>query len=97
MGAEVLFAALCREGDLFLPLAETRFSVIARGAIAAMAAHPIFIFRTLGIFGQDGLAAGMAEHMRSLNKPVANRNTPVKDKAIALPRALVLWDFFEVF
>ncbi len=90
-------AALPRQGDLLLPLAEPRLVFDARLACAMVAGDTLLECGMVAIRRQDRAAAGVAQQMRALSQPVTDRHTPVKDKAFALPCAVGLRHFLKVF
>src|SRR6056297_2906992 len=93
---DVLLAALCRQPDLLLPLAEARLVGLAGFADALVARDALLPFRPRLVFGQHGAAAGMAQLVRSFPQPVADRDTPVEDEAFAVPRALFFGHALEI-
>ena len=62
-----------------------------------MAGYALFVFGAFGVFRQDRAAAGVAQDMGAFGQAMPHRYTPVKDKAFALPSAVVLRHLFQIF
>ena len=90
-------AALFRQADLLLTLAETAFVLFGGFGGALVAGHAFFEFWAAAIFGQNRTAAGIAKLMRAFFEAVSNTDTAVKNKAFAIPNAFFLGYVLKVF
>jgi len=70
---------------------------VGLGVHALVAAHAQFEFRSVLVGLGDWHAAGVAEFVLSLFEPVPDRDPLVEHEALAVPCAVGLGDFFEVF
>ena len=94
--ADMGFAALCCELDLFLSLFESLASFLIDLVKTSRATDTLAIVFALHVGVADGHTAGVAQGVGAGRQAVADGDAVIKDEALALPFTLVLIDFFEV-
>ena len=97
MIANMGFAALFGEADLFLALSQSGEFCVGERAIASRTRDAVFIVRIGAVFSADWMATGMAQLIVADLEAMADTDALVKDETFAFPQAFITRHRFEIF